>query len=164
MSRLLHVSSTLFRKVIQNRPAPSGPTAGQVPQNIIALAVFEILGNGLRKEGRVTPLTVAALVDVSTLVLSFEIETDIVCAQAITVPDSPGYTTPAQLFPELFLSLADDGFFFLQNHLWSEVQSENDFNASVAVARMILQAAEQNPDVMLRRVSDSSEVRRSVFI
>ena len=158
MSRLLHVSSTLFRKV-QNRSAPSGPT-GQLPQNSIALAVFEILGNGLRKEGRVTPLTIAALVEVSARTLFSELNSHVACAQSITTPDSPDHAAPAWLFPDLFLSLADDGFFFLQNHLWSDVQSESDFNASVAVAKMILQAAEQNPDTMLRRMSDSSEVRK----
>jgi hypothetical protein len=51
--------------------------------------------------------------------------------------------------------LADDGFFFLQNHTWSEVQSENDFNASVVVAKMILRAAEQRPEVILKQLADT---------
>ena len=69
-----------------------------------------------------------------------------------------GYVSPAQASPGAFLSLAEDGFFFLQNHTWLEVQSENDFAASVAVAKMILQAAQQKPDIILKQFSDTSEV------
>jgi hypothetical protein len=72
-------------------------------------------------------------------------------------PDT-GYITPAQASSEAFLSLAEDGFFFLQNHTWSEVQSENDFTASVAVAKLILQAAEQKPEIILKQLADTSEV------
>ena len=64
--------------------------------------------------------------------------------------DTPGYISPAQMFPDSFLSLAEDGFIFLQVHAWSEVQTENDFNASVAVAKAILRGTEQKPDVMSR--------------
>jgi hypothetical protein len=69
-----------------------------------------------------------------------------------------GYVPPAQAFPDAFLSLAEDGFFFLQNHTWSEVQSENDFTASVAVARMILQAAEKRPDIVLKQLAETTDV------
>jgi len=68
-----------------------------------------------------------------------------------------GYMSQARAFPEIFLSVAEDGFYFLQNHTWSEVQSENDFTASVAVAKMILQAAEQKPDIILKQLADTSE-------
>jgi len=134
LSQLLQVTSTLFRK-IQPR---IGSTAGQTQPNIVGLAVFEILANGLRKEGRVTPSTIASIIE------------------AVTSADT-GYATLAQIFPDTFLSLAEDGFFFLQNHAWSEVQSESDFIASVAVAKMILQAAEQKSDIMLRQLADTSE-------
>lgn len=77
--------------------------------------------------------------------------------------DTPGYISPAQMFPESFLSLAEDGFTFLQMHVWSEVQTENDFAASVAVAKAILQGAEQKADIM-SRISDISEVFRSRHI
>lgn len=86
-----------------------------------------------------------------------------VSMQAITTSDTEGYATPAQISPEAFYSSAEDGFFFLQNHSWSEVQSENDFAASVAVAKMILQAAEQKPDVILKQMTDSVEVRAYLF-
>ena len=69
-----------------------------------------------------------------------------------------GYVPPALTSPGAFLSLAEDGFFFLQNHTWSEVQSENDFTASVAVAKMILQAAEQKSDIILKQLAETSEV------
>jgi hypothetical protein len=69
-----------------------------------------------------------------------------------------GYAPLAQTFTGAFLSLAEDGFFFLQNHTWLEVQSENDFAASVAVAKMIMQAAQQKPDIILKQFSDTSDV------
>lgn len=62
------------------------------------------------------------------------------------------------MFSDSAVSLAEDGFFFLQNHVWSEVHSENDFGASVAAAKLILKAAEQKPDVMLKQSLDSSDV------
>jgi len=77
--------------------------------------------------------------------------------QAIMSADTR-YVPPAQVFPDAFMSLAEDGFFFLQNHTWSEVQSENDFVASVAVAKMILRAALQKPDIILKQLADASEV------
>jgi hypothetical protein len=69
-----------------------------------------------------------------------------------------GYVPPALTSPGAFLSLAEDGFFFLQNHTWLEMQSENDFAASVAVAKMILQASQQKPDIILKQFTDTSEV------
>ncbi|KAF7976726.1 hypothetical protein HWV62_5909 [Athelia sp. TMB] len=112
-------------------------THGQT--NTVAPVIFEVLRDGLRKEGRITAATVASTMEV------------------IMASDTPGYISPAQMFPDSFLSLAEDGFIFLQAHAWSEVQTENDFNASVAVAKAILRGAEQKPDVM----SHTSDERNS---
>ena len=73
------------------------------------------------------------------------------------------HTSLARTFSDPFLSLAEDGFFFLQNHMWSEVQSERDFAASVAVAKMILQVAEQKPDISLKQLADSSDVSLHIY-
>ena len=61
LSHIFHVTSTLFRKT-QSRPG----TAGQAQPNTIAMTIFEILAEGLHKEGRVTPSTVACVIEVNT--------------------------------------------------------------------------------------------------
>lgn len=61
LSRVLHVTSTLFRKM-----QPRTATAGQLQHNAVAMTVFEILADGLRKEGRLTPSTVTCIIEVST--------------------------------------------------------------------------------------------------
>jgi hypothetical protein len=125
------------------------------------MAVFEILADGLRKEGRVTPSTITSIIEVSQFSLSLlhlSVTSIEALLQAIITSADTGYAAPAQAFPDAFLSLAEDGFFFLQNHTWSEVQSENDFTASVAVAKMILQAAEQKSDIILKQLAETSEV------
>jgi hypothetical protein len=63
LSRMLHVTSTLFRKS-QSRPG----TAGQTQTNTIAMVVFEILAEGLRREGRVTPSTISSMIEVTQTV------------------------------------------------------------------------------------------------
>jgi hypothetical protein len=71
---------------------------------------------------------------------------------------------PAATFIRSFLALADDGFYFLQNHTSSELQSDNDFNTSMAVARMVLEAADHDPEIMIRAMTEPGEVRMSCFV
>src|SRR5262245_55654053 len=56
--------------------------------------------------------------------------------------------------------LADDGFYFLQNYAWSDVQSEKDLDVSVAVAKMVLEAADHDPEIMIRTITEPGEVRK----
>lgn len=58
LSRILHVTATIFRK------ASSG-TQGQ--PNTVSPAVFEVIRDGLRKEGRITPSTVASTMEVNII-------------------------------------------------------------------------------------------------
>ena len=58
LSRILHVTSTIFRKT-------GSGTHGQT--NTVAPVVFEVLRDGLRKEGRITAATVASTMEVHTL-------------------------------------------------------------------------------------------------
>lgn len=68
LSRVLHVTATLFRK---SQPRVD-LTSSHVQPNSISLAVFEILANGLRKEGRVTPSTIASMIEVSFVYRLFQ--------------------------------------------------------------------------------------------
>jgi hypothetical protein len=64
--------------------------------------------------------------------------------------------------------LVDPGLYFLQNHIWTDVGSENDFTALLGVGRLILEVAKQDPSVMQRFSHHPSEVcvqsQRSCFI
>jgi hypothetical protein len=56
--------------------------------------------------------------------------------------------------------LADDGLQFLNNQPWTDPRSENDLHASLAVAKMVLDATDRDPDVMVRAM-DAAEVGES---
>lgn len=55
----------------------AGAPAGQGQPNTIALAVFEVLAYGLRKEGRITPATIASTMEVSQFWAYFRTLTDV---------------------------------------------------------------------------------------
>jgi hypothetical protein len=57
------------------------------------------------------------------------------------------------------MGLVDYGFYYMQHHIWTDIQSENDFYASLAVAKMILQAANYNSSIY-GRISEPAEVRQ----
>jgi hypothetical protein len=57
------------------------------------------------------------------------------------------------------MALADDGLQFLNNQPWTDPRSENDLHASVAVAKMVLDAADRDPDVMVRAM-EAGEVSK----
>lgn len=62
LSRILHVTSTIYRKV----QARAGPSIGQIQPNAVALIIFEVLAQGLRKEGRITPATITSIIEASS--------------------------------------------------------------------------------------------------
>lgn len=78
--------------------------------------------------------------------------------KAITSSDSFTSPTPPPVFAAPFFDMADAGFHFLSTHVWSDVRSENDFNASMSIAKMILQVAERDVTVLEKRVDMNSEV------
>ncbi|KAJ7582678.1 hypothetical protein C8J56DRAFT_1167735 [Mycena floridula] len=129
LSQLIHVTSTLYRKVPSSEPG--------VPQNIILQVVFEILGDALRLKARVLPTTLKAMIE--------------------SIVESDGPAPPALTHPTQFAALADAGFYFLQNQTWSDVVSENDFSAALAVAKMQLKAILRDPSIMSRIVDHTAE-------
>lgn len=71
-----------------------------------------------------------------------------------------------RLLPSL-LHLVESGLYFLHNHIWSDVGSENDFMALLDVGRLVLEVARHDPSVMQRFSHYASEVcipSRLVFI
>jgi hypothetical protein len=70
----------------------------------------------------------------------------------------PGSLSPVYGHLPSLLNLVDPGLYFLQNHIWSDVGSENDFTALLDVGRLVLEVARQDPSVMQRFSQHSSEV------
>jgi hypothetical protein len=83
-------------------------------------------------------------------------------SQAITPAES---THPSPIPIESIRGLADNGFYFLQHHTWSDIQSDNDYTVSIAVAKLVLEAADHDPDILMRHMSDhSGEVLLDLFL
>ncbi|KAJ7709877.1 hypothetical protein B0H17DRAFT_1029591 [Mycena rosella] len=131
LSRLLHVTASLYRKT---HPGDSG-----VPTNPVILVIFEMLGEALRLKTRTLPATLRAMLE------------------TIGTPhDHSGTASPATIHLNLFMGLVDYAFYYLQNHMWTDIQSETDFYASLAVGKMILQAATYNNSIY-GRMSEPAE-------
>ncbi|KXN89237.1 Protein kinase C delta type [Leucoagaricus sp. SymC.cos] len=108
--------------------------------NTIIPTTFEILNDGLRLKTRLQASTLQSILEVLT-----------------NAQITPG-VTPATLHSQLFVSLVDGGFYWLDCYLWSEGQTEQDFHASLAVAKMIFQAMSYDVSV-LQRMDDADESR-----
>ncbi|KAJ7452375.1 hypothetical protein B0H11DRAFT_2327847, partial [Mycena galericulata] len=134
LSRLLHVTASLYRR---SHPGESVPTSP------ITLVIFDMLAETLRLKTRALPTTLRSMLE------------------TIGTPlDHTGTTAPATIHLNLFMGLVDHAFYYLQNHMWTDIQSENDFHASLAVGKMILQAATYNGSIY-GRMSEPPEVFRS---
>lgn len=62
-----------------------------------------------------------------------------------------------------FLGLVDNGLHFLQHHNWADVHSDSDFTASMAVAKMVLEAATHDIEIMARFSDQGQEVCELLF-
>ncbi|KAL0946866.1 hypothetical protein HGRIS_013032 [Hohenbuehelia grisea] len=122
--QLVHVSSSLFRKTQPELP-------GQASPNNVVQIIFEILGDGLRLKTRVHPASITAMLE------------------TLTSEDHSGKAL-SNTYLSSFLGLVDNGFYFLLNYTWSSDRIDADFNASVAVARMILEATTRDQNIMIR--------------
>ncbi|KAJ7235476.1 hypothetical protein B0H12DRAFT_1141671 [Mycena haematopus] len=130
LSRLIHVSASLYRK---NHPGESTLTSP------IILVIFEMLADALRLKTRTLPSTLRSMLE------------------TITTPlDHIGTASPATTHLNSFIGLVDYGFYYLHNHMWTDIQSENDFYASLAVAKIILQATNYNNSIW-GRLSEPAE-------
>ncbi|KAK0459777.1 uncharacterized protein EV420DRAFT_1620288 [Desarmillaria tabescens] len=130
LSKLIQVTATLYRKT---------QSTDSVPSNAIIAVVLELLSDGLRMKVRVLPITLKAMLE------------------AVMTTEIGGHTTPAVLYHQQFASIADNGFHFLQNHVWTDVRSDSDYSASLTVGKFILQAATYDPSVMSRVIEQTVE-------
>ncbi|KAJ7111596.1 hypothetical protein C8R43DRAFT_935944 [Mycena crocata] len=131
LSRLLHISVSLYRKTHLGDSASTSP---------IILAIFEMLADTLRLKTRTLPSTLRTMLEV--------IETPL---------DHSGSTaSPATMHLNLFMGLVDYAFYYLQHHMWTEVQTDNDFHASLAVGKLILRATSYNNSIY-GRMSEPAE-------
>jgi hypothetical protein len=153
LSRLLHVTASLYRKT---HPGDSG-----VPTNPITLALFDMLGETLRLKTRTLPATLRAMLEVDIYCACF---TMLTITQTIGTPhDHTDSASPATIHLNLFMGLVDHAFYYLQNHMWTDIQSENDFYASLAVGKMILTATSYNNSIY-GRMSEPAEVHQVLAV
>ncbi|KAF9454513.1 hypothetical protein P691DRAFT_770412 [Macrolepiota fuliginosa MF-IS2] len=134
VSLLLVVTNGLRRK---NQPLD--PTS--ISSNIVP-TVFEILGDGLRLKTRLLASTLKSILEA-----------------LLTAEFSPA-VTPVISHPQLFVDLVDDGYHWLDNYHWVEGQTEQDFYASLVVARMVFQAMSYDASVLQRLSLDSERSAR----
>ncbi|KAF7304918.1 hypothetical protein MKEN_01206100 [Mycena kentingensis (nom. inval.)] len=121
ISRLLHVIMSMQRKTHNGETSP------------IVATIFEILTDALRLKNRTPPGTVRALIEVISEPL-----------------DHTGNVSLGNTHPNDLQTIVDNGFFYLQNHVWADTRSENDFTASLAIGKLVLQAATTNSSLYSR--------------
>jgi hypothetical protein len=114
----------------------------QLQSNDIASVICHILADGLRQKIRILPSTLTSILEVSLTMLTsnthdFELE------QAISMPENLSSVITSQILRDPVL--ADSGVQFLQNHIWSDISSEDDLVASVAVAKFVLETVSRDP-------------------
>ncbi|KAF5315600.1 hypothetical protein D9611_004713 [Ephemerocybe angulata] len=98
------------------------------PLGKVASTLVEILSDSLRLKARVLPTTLKAIIESLS-------------SDGIPIyPDDPNAR-----FKLLMNNLVENGCYFLDHHTWLDVQTENDFNVSLVVARIIFRALEQDP-------------------
>ena len=64
----------------------------------------------------------------------------------IATPDKTGFVVPSPIFQDH--SLADSAIQFIQNHLWLDTHSEDDFAVSVTAAKFVLETVSRDPTIM----------------
>ncbi|KAJ7774854.1 hypothetical protein B0H16DRAFT_1508657 [Mycena metata] len=131
LSRVIQVTTSLYRRT---HPGESGN-----PSSPIILIVFEMLADALRLKARTLPGTLRSMLET-----------------IMTPIDHSSTASPATTHLNLFTGLVEYGFYYLQQHMWTDIQSENDFYASLAVGKMILQAASFNGSIY-GRMSESAD-------
>jgi len=78
--------------------------------------------------------------------------------QSLTKLAHPAFPPSPAEQPKLSASLIDGACHFLEHHLWLDEYTENDCLVSVDVARVLLQAASEDPSIMQRFSGHGSEV------
>ncbi|KAG6900874.1 hypothetical protein C0993_009992 [Termitomyces sp. T159_Od127] len=106
--------------------------------NVVLHSLLEILSDGLRLKARVLPSTLKSMIEV------------------VMTTDTPGGFSQIISRPS-FLGLVEPAIHFIQNHPWQD--GEKDFAASLAAARLVLQASTQDPNIMNRLSEYGTEAR-----
>ncbi|KAJ8700118.1 hypothetical protein PTI98_003174 [Pleurotus ostreatus] len=140
LSQLIRVAATIVKK-----PYQPNTHSTQTPPNSIVQVVFEILGDGLRLKSRVQPTTIASMLEVITT-------------------SEHGIDSLAKTHPLSFLGLVDSGFHFLSHHTWTNERADKDFDASISVAKMVLEAATLDKNIMVRLFEHVTEKRTSLSV
>ncbi|EGO21469.1 hypothetical protein SERLADRAFT_372111 [Serpula lacrymans var. lacrymans S7.9] len=120
---IMNTTSDLYRDH-QSRSINAG---NQAQANEVALAMLDVLEDILRLKARVSPSTLTAI------------------AETILSTDVNTYTSVDQSFFAVLRNLASSGLYFLQNHVWSSTICDEELSASLAVAKIILRAADFSP-------------------
>lgn len=135
----LNISASCLSHLLQATANKTDFNGHSTSPNSIVLLMFEILGDGLRMKARVLPSTLKSMLE------------------AIMATEIPGsLSSVPRLLPSL-LHLVESGLYFLHNHIWSDVGSENDFMALLDVGRLVLEVARHDPSVMQRFSHYASE-------
>lgn len=78
--------------------------------------------------------------------------------QTVMSTNINGSTTPALSHSNLFVGLALPGIHFLYNYSWTDHRTDNDFQASLTVAKVLLRVSSKDPDILMKFVDVSTEV------
>lgn len=101
------------------------------PAHNVPLLLFEIMLECLRLKLRILPLSLKSMLD------------------AVATLDA----NRLGVFPSM-QAMVDPGINFLRTHSWTDISSDNDFSASLAVAKMLLNVASRDSSAMAK-ISDS---------
>ncbi|EKM82662.1 hypothetical protein AGABI1DRAFT_104568 [Agaricus bisporus var. burnettii JB137-S8] len=115
-----------------------GKTHSQGPLSTAIATVYEIINEGLRMKTRLSANTLKSVLEALG-----------------TAELSPGIT-PVSLHSQLYVGLVDCGGHWLDNYNWMDGQIEQDFHASLAVAKMIFNATLYDASA-LQRLSTITE-------
>lgn len=153
------ISNLLIATVGLHRNQP--PDSLSIISTIIPL-FFEILSEGLLLKIRLRVTTLQSILEVRLIkcLLICDIRWPDTLQALMNAQISPG-VTPTTLHPQLFVGLVEGGCYWLDHHVWTEGQTEQDFDASLAVARMIFQAMSYDA-LILQRMSGSNEVSKLI--
>ncbi|KAH7926319.1 hypothetical protein BV22DRAFT_1063234 [Leucogyrophana mollusca] len=131
---LLQATSSRHRNVTVQA---AGESSRELEVNEIAQVILEVLEEVLRLKTRISPVTLNAIVE------------------TILSTDTDSYSNLNRPYPAVIRSLGSNGLYFLENHIWSTADSDVELPASIAVAQLVLRAADLGSDVLLHLSADN---------
>lgn len=137
LTRVIEVTSQIYRK------AAAAPGADVLPSNPILQTMFETVSEAVRMKARVTPATLTALFK----------------AMTSTVVDDFVKGRSTSLIDDAVNRLAIEALVFLQGDAYLDSSSQTLFDASQAAAKLLLNVAEFQPDIMARLKQSPAALR-----